>query len=297
MNPLWDRIGFNLIGTCYTLKGHSIASIHTCFYIPELDIMLDAGMESKYFPEKTFVTHGHMDHSLYLPATFVELSNRKNLHDKQKKPTIFVPSKMFKPTLNYIYSSYALSKNNPHHRMMKAFQLVGVDGGKRIEMVIKNNKWIVEVIECDHTVPCVGYGFIQVRRKVKDEYMDLPKQRYGELKKEGIEFAEEREFPIFCYLGDSTAKVFENFDYAKYPNIICECTYINSDDDKEKTNKHTHWEELEPIIRSHPDNMFILYHFSQRYSSVEIYAFFDKMGCPNLFPWIEKPTEDEIEKN
>jgi ribonuclease Z len=73
-------------------------------------------------------------------------------------------------------------------------------------------------------------------------------------------------------LCDTTTSIYEEhkqiFDY-KW--IICECTFLDADTyDLAKKSKHTHWFDLRDIIVAHPENMFILIHFSMRYDHIVI---------------------------
>lgn len=52
-----------------TLIGWSKAAIGTGFHIPELKWALDAGITGLPASDRVFVTHGHLDHSLVLPAS------------------------------------------------------------------------------------------------------------------------------------------------------------------------------------------------------------------------------------
>ena len=87
------------------------------------------------------------------------------------------------------------------------------------------------------------------------------------------------------YIGDTNELVFSiNPELFEYKDIIVECTFLEEDDlgifiiitnviiiiiivtiaQADKT-KHCHWLRLREIIKSHPSNNFILYHFSTRY--------------------------------
>ena len=71
MNPIYriwnDHEHIKLSGTPYTLQGFSIAGYRTNFYIPQLNLMLDAGISANFTPKKIFITHSHADHIANLP--------------------------------------------------------------------------------------------------------------------------------------------------------------------------------------------------------------------------------------
>ena len=66
---------------------------------------------------------------------------------------------------------------------------------------------------------------------------------------------------------------------------MCECTFIKDDEiERAEVTDHTHWSLLEKIVKAHPKNNFILYHFSTRYSVEEIKEFFDGLKYKNVKP-------------
>ena len=83
-------------------------------------------------------------------------------------------------------------------------------------------------------------------------------------------------------------EIVENQDIFKYKVIMIECNFILDEHlDKAKETQHIHWSQLKPIIESHPNNKFILYHFSLRYKPSIIEDFF-KDKPSNCYPWISK---------
>ncbi len=163
------------------------------------------------------------------------------------------------------------------------------------DLTIKGKRYMINVIECDHTVPCVGYGFTEIRSKLKPEFEGLTGQQIGAKKREKIEVTADTPFPQFCFLGDSTTKVFDRSPSVfNYPVIICECTFLMPDDyDNAVRKKHTHWSDLKPIVMAHPGTTFILYHFSARYRTKEVWSFFEKEkeenSIGNIVVWIPVP--------
>ena len=73
----------------------------------------------------------------------------------------------------------------------------------------------VKIIKCFHRVPCVGYGFTEVRDKLKDEYKNIDGKELGKLRKDGVTITEKKEFHIFCYIGDTDLRVLENNELLK----------------------------------------------------------------------------------
>lgn len=272
------------------LEGWSWAALKTCFYIPQMRIMLDAGLPFNGVPGSVFLTHTHSDHSNNLHLLLV--------NPPPEKIKIFVPTARPGDTptgelvSNYIESLYRLSTYC--HRTPKALsrcEIIECKSGTTFEMEIRKKRMEIRVIRCYHTVPCVGYGFTELRRKLKDEYLGMEGKEIGKLRKEGVDIYRTEPFPFFCYLGDSTAQVFEDSHIFNYPTIITECTFLLPEHYQEAIeDRHTHWNDIYPIIASHPENRFVLYHFSCRYKASEINDFFKKYReeLPNLVVWVKK---------
>ena len=79
MSDLWKKVlPIKIPNTQLTLMGYSVAARNTAFYIPEMKIMLDCGIENEYIPDHIFITHCHADHSKNIPLNIVQLSNIKS---------------------------------------------------------------------------------------------------------------------------------------------------------------------------------------------------------------------------
>lgn len=286
MDELWrSNDPFTIPGTNYTVVGYSVAAEKTSFFIQELKLMLDCGLSHCLQPEHIFITHMHMDHSLCLPNCVVQLGNFKS--QIEIKPTIFVPVKMLDKVKNFLHTTFEMSKNNPKHTVGNKYNVVGVGTNSIFSLQMKKKQFEVVVFHCDHSVPCVGYGFSEVRMKLKDEYKDVFGQEIGKLRKSGIDVTEEKTFPIFCYLGDTSIDVFKDTRIFEYPTIFVECTFIDNEHEQyAKEKKHICWNQLEPVVKSNPGNTFVLYHFSRRYNKEDLEQFFGKLEYTNIYPWI-----------
>jgi ribonuclease Z len=290
LNALWkvwdDHDTIKIPGTQLTLKGFSIAALRTNFYIPELSIMLDAGISGNMAPDYIFVTHSHSDHIANLPYHLYSAKNGKKIQ-------IYIPEEMTKKMTGMLDSITMLNDEYPNPEFenkengnMKCYNIVPVKPGIS-DVILRNKKYELEVIKCYHSVPCVGYGFSEFKTKLKDEYKELSSKEIGELRRKGVDVSCEVKNPILCFLGDTSDEVLKDKSLEKYRNIMIECTFIRDEElvQAEKT-KHIHWKSLEKYITDHPNINFILYHFSQRYKKSEIKEFFDNKKLPNVIPWI-----------
>ena len=263
------------------VHGHSRGSERSGFYIPELRLCLDAGIQMYFEPKTICVTHCHTDHSFALPMILTGISSR---------PEIYVPQQHTHLFTNFTDSCYQLSKGRSNVKCKHS--ITGVKPGDIIPL--KDNYYI-KVYNLDHNVPTRGYGIFRVKQKLKQEYHGLTSKDIVELKKQGIKISYEVHEPVLAYLCDTTIKPLENnLDLFQFPALMVECTFLNSDDDRHaeeiKNAKHIHWKHLLPIVKSHPEINFHLIHFSARYDDEEISEFFNKEcqehGLTNIDPWL-----------
>ncbi|GAA2670957.1 MBL fold metallo-hydrolase [Nonomuraea recticatena] len=165
----------------------------------------------------------------------------------------------------------------------------------------------VRVVECEHKVPCVGYAFSQRSKTLRPEFEQLRQSlvqqgRGGEFgrvmarkRQEGIDVDAAIRRPLFAFLGDTHVSVFERNPWLfDYPVIITECTFLE-DTGLERANRvgHTVWSQLRPWVEAHPRTLFVLIHFSLRYSDRQVLTFFrqqweqaDTSRPDNVLLWV-----------
>ena len=213
------------LGNGLSMIGGSIAAKATTFFIPEKKIMLDCGLPGKINEQRVdhiFITHGHMDHSGNLNQVLMANSNMKH---GSRKVKIYIHNKQVEQLYEYIKATFAFSTNTLHPKITRGadksslmkgdvfkgskIEIIPVSFGQKIEIEFSaQSKWIIDVIYCRHTVPCVGFGFSDVRTKLKEEYTHLTGPEIGALSKKGILVSETIEVPLFCYLGDTDHTIF-----------------------------------------------------------------------------------------
>ncbi|EGS20830.1 uncharacterized protein CTHT_0026680 [Thermochaetoides thermophila DSM 1495] len=316
-----------------TLTGRSRAAWHTSFVIPQLNLLLDAGLcVNNLRPKHIFLTHGHSDHTLLTPA-FVK---------REDPPDIFCPAEMKQVLDNFINANTVLnlgglwtlgdletdlsssdlestnssdssgSGNGPGDGLLRTHithplvpsqtvtlrRLVGGSGNSA------KPSWTATAFACDHTVPCLGYVFHQITYKLKPEYRSLSPAELRTLRQSiGSDITQPVATPVFAFLGDTTALTLDqNPEVQKWLEeglkvVITECSFLREEHraQAEKT-KHTLWADLEPIIRRWPNTTFILMHFSLRYTDEEIRTFFKELGDKvpsNVVVWIDGEGDDE----
>lgn len=275
----WKKVNTcKLKNTPYTLIGYSVAARNTGFYIPELRVALDIGVPSCHSPEYIFITHCHLDHCGCLPNSIIDTG--------EVNPQIIVPRVCEEQIINYIHYTFAMTKNNPNPKIHNKYTLHGVIPEERFETKIKKMDYVIDIFRSNHTVPCMSYGFNEIRTKLKDEYKTYTQSEIEQKKIDGYEITNKIEVPQFCFVGDTDEKIFANQVLKKYPTIIIECTFLYEEHIKHaKKDKHIHWVHLQKYIDETPETTFILIHFSSRYTDEEIRHFFSDKKRDNMIIW------------
>ena len=275
---IWN-FSLSLPDTQLTIRGHSRGSERSCFYIPELKVFFDAGIQSYYNPDYIFITHCHSDHSFQLPMILTGLNR-----DGKQPPLICTPKESQRLFQNFIGVSYQLRKGT--ERARGHFKVTGVDPGDEIDL--KKNGHFVRVYQLHHNVPTRGYGICQNRKKLNPEYVGLSVPELKKLKESGVDINIITEYNFFAYLCDTNIKCFyTNPDLLKYKYIMIECTFFQ-DEDMNEIEHHIHWNDLRQIVKENPNVTFILIHFSMRYHWQVIIDFFDKEKekFKNIIAWV-----------
>lgn len=271
------------LGNEVTLRGHSRSAERTCFFWNELSIYFDAGIQGNKPGKFVLLTHGHGDHSASLPLMDVEFDG--------DPINVLVPAEVEEQANTFTNAFYRLNDATEELKNNRYIKITPVIPGQKLRFEIKKRQYEIEVFNCHHSVPTVGYGVSEIKKKLKDEYKSLPGSDIGKLRKEGVEINEEVISPVIIYLGDTKASVLENKDIFKYPIIMIECTFFGEGEDKDAIHKsHVHWNHLKPYVETYPDIKFVVYHFSTKYKRYVIDKFFQNVqkneNINNILAWL-----------
>lgn len=279
---VWNQRSHKIKDTEFTIIGFSVAALRTNFYIKELNIMFDGGLSSNYSPSHVFITHLHTDHIANVPWHFVP--------GEPRNVQIYVPqftAVRMKPFLEashpYQGQNDALGEKSQNH---DAYKIIEVEDKINVPIEIKGKKHILEIIRCYHTVRCTSYGLIEIKTKLKQEYLGLKGAEIKELRQQGVELTEQILKPYFLYIGDTSKEILKDERLKKYSTIMIECTFIDDEEEERATlTEHMHWKHLEQYVIDNPNINFILYHFSSRYKRDHIDDFFNKINLSNVIVW------------
>ena len=232
----------------YTLIGRSRAADATSFYIPELDMLLDCGcLVAVTRPLYIFITHSHSDHCLDI--------NR--MISRSRPPQIYLPSSQVEMMKDYMDKCFILrgaGRVNPDPTTWTpSYQLIGA---KPDDIFPFRKDMQIRVFDMDHSVPCCGYGFYQIRSKLKEEYRHLTSKEIAQLKRDNsdLQLSEPRAAPLFAFMGDTTASIFQRYstELFQFPVIIVECSFIDNEEHAERASdvKHVLWVRRKSLIVS-----------------------------------------------
>lgn len=301
----------------YVLTGRSRAAWHTSFVLPQLNLLLDAGLcVNSLRPKHIFLTHGHSDHTLLAPA-FVK---------REDPPDVYCPTEMTRALDDFMLARTMLNlgglvgyddaetsgvtmaegeANGQHgeavsdetrtsgeRAWLNTHRTYGLQAGDIITLR-RYPDITVQAFACDHTVPSLGYVFRKTVTKLRAEYTSLPGPEIQRLRKSGVAITEPRTTPVFAFLGDTTAATLASdpdWLRAGIPVVITECSFLQEEHRAQAAKtKHTLWADLEPVVRRWPATTFVLTHFSMRYPEAEVTRFFRELpDCPkNIVVWAD----------
>jgi ribonuclease Z len=278
--------------TRLTVTGYSRANDKTFFHLPELRCCIDAGLCEGRRPDAVFLTHTHHDHTADL----------EYLAGKETGVDVYAPAAAVGHIDAYIRARRELGSVGRYDPAAAPGRLHGVQPGDVIEYG-KQGRYRVRVAACVHKVPCVGYAFSEVRRRLTPALERLKTEmaaqgqgaefgrRMAERRKGGEPVEERYEVPLFAVMGDTHPSAFAQAPWLfDYPVVFTECTYLY-DAERERAARvgHTVWGVLRPVVEAHPHTLFVLTHFSLRHSDREVVTFFDRerasLPAGNVVVW------------
>jgi len=268
------------------------------YFVPELGIVLDAGIHVKSLAPKTvLLTHGHRDHIGALPV------------HAQGKAKIMAPKSISSLVRRFLIAeaqlNYGDEKQTDEETIaaLGDFDIDAVEDGD--EILLPRSCYTgsptplgVQVFTAPHKdgVPAVSYGIYRAKTRLKDEYASLPKSELGGLIQNDVQITEPYNEGLLFYTGDTTITLLRERwreILPKYKHIIHEVTFLGQPssklDEASRKKGHTHYSQLHPWICAFPDTTFVCVHWSLRYSREDVLDFFDRQygGVPkNVVLWI-----------
>lgn len=238
-----------------TVEGWSRAGIQSCWRVPELRVGFDLGAIPWDFTSTAtwFVSHGHIDHLLALPAL---LARRSML--KYPPPTIHVPAEVAGDVRAMLDAWEALDRGK------QVCELIGMGPGDTVELSDDHH---VTAFPTAHPVPSRGYVVWVRRQKLKEEFVGLPGERLKELRESGAELTAEVRVPLVCYTGD-TGPAGLDADPAVYEAkvLIVEMSFARQEHTRERIHAfgHLHLDDFAERADRFRNELIIAGHVTSR---------------------------------
>jgi ribonuclease Z len=245
----------------YTVRGVSVGGVYTTVQVPELGVLLDAGIPLRAFAgaDHMFVSHGHVDHV----GGLMGLLGVRGMMRKSGLPRLYLPSEIAADVDEMLAAASRMQ------RFALAVELRPMQPGD--EIAVANNLW-VRAFRTHHPVPSLGYQFFRRVQKLKAEYSDLPGSEIGLRKRRGDELFTAVDHLELCYATDTLIRVLDsNPSMLKSRVLILECTFY--DDRKSLADSragcHIHLDELVEAVERFENEHIVLMHTSQIYTPAE----------------------------
>jgi ribonuclease Z len=204
------------------------------------------------------LTHGHLDHA----AGLAHHASRRTL---QGLP----PARVFAPeeAVPDLEAWLAISQ-----RLEQVDYGVHVTPAVPGRTVALRRDLQLKFLPGRHRVPTAGYLFSEVKRKLKDEFLELPGSRIAALRSAGTEVTRREETPLLAYPGDCGASIFDAVPELFFARVLLiECSFLLPEDrDRAAVYEHLHLEDFLERADQFENEVIVLTHFSQRYRPEEI---------------------------
>jgi ribonuclease Z len=257
----------------HTLTGVSVGGVYTALLVPELGVLLDAGISPRSFvgAENLLLSHGHADHIGALPAL---IGVRGLAH--APAPRTFLPAEIEGDIREGVE---AFSRGQ--HRKVE-LPLVPVRPGDEHQL---SSDLYVRVFRTLHSVPSVGYLLLRKVQKLREEFLDLPSHELAARRKAGDDLFHLEERYELAYATDTLIDVLdENPVLYEARTLILECTFLDERKSRDETRRkcHVHLDEILERADSFQNDHLVLMHFSQGYRPREVHEILKRRLPPSL---------------
>jgi ribonuclease Z len=244
------------------ILGASLAGEESFLVAPELNLAFDVGRAPREViaVDHVFLTHGHMDHAAGIAYYFAQRMFLDN-----DPGHLYLPEGLVEPVRELLRVWGEIDGHEPPANIHSATP--GQDHQIRRDLVVRTFR-VNHPCRRNHRGMIDGLGFaaIEVRRKLKEEYRDLPGPRLVELKQQGVEITRRIELPLVAYCGDTAPGDFLDLDHVRNAQVLLlECTFIDPEHlERARAGYHFHISYLREVLPRLKNERIVLTHMSRR---------------------------------
>ncbi len=269
-----DRFAASVRAGPYTVRGVSVGGVYTVLQVPELGVLLDAGLPLRAYSaaDRIFLSHGHIDHS----GGLLGLLGVRGMMHKPAPPRIFLPAEIAEDM------RALLAVASRMQRFPFEVELAPMAPGD--ELHLANDLW-VRAFRTHHPVPSLGYQFLRRVHKLKPEFQGLGGAEVARRRLAGEELLTLHDRLELCYATDTLVRVLEtNPSMLESRVLIIECTFYDERKSlaDSRAGCHIHLDELIEVCERFQNEHIVLMHTSQIYSPDDARAILQRR-CPRHF--------------
>ncbi len=238
----------------FTVAGYSVAGEETVICVPELDVVFDIGRAPResLAMNHVLLSHGHMDHAAGIGYYFSQ-------RDFQgiAGGTALVPAPLEGPLRN-LMAAWARVEGHP-----SPHTIVPMTAGDEYE--IRRNL-LARTFATRHVGASLGFTMIDVRKKLREEFIGLDSHEIVQLKAKGVEISNVLEVPLITYVGDTARGSYCDLPYVRNSRVLLlECTFFDDEHIRRaRKGKHIHVTDLPEILEGMDNEHIVLTHVTRR---------------------------------
>lgn len=258
----------------YTIRGLSVAGIHTSLLVRELGVLFDVGIAARSCAgaENVFISHGHADHC----GALVSLLGMRGLM-RLPPPRLFLPAEIA-GSIREALELFSRAQRYEFKIVAEALQ-PGDERELRPDLSVR-------AFRTHHTGPSLGYQFFSRVPKLKPEYLDLPGKEIARRRQQGDDLFDHDERLELAYATDTLLHVVETTpSLLRTRVLILECSFLDERKavSASRSGGHVHLDELLEKASAFENEALVLMHFSQMYSPAEVHAILKRRCPPELW--------------
>lgn len=236
------------------LQGFSLAGEETIMIVPEMNVAFDIGRAPREAIgiDHICLSHGHMDHAAGLAYYF----SQRNFQGTPPG-TVLAHHKLV-PAIEDLLQVWGRIEGH-----VSPGRIIGVDEDEDFQL---HRSLVIRPFRVSHPGPTLGFSLVEVRKKLKPEFVSLSGQQIADLKRSGQIVEDRLEIPRVAFCSDSAIGPFLDRDHVRNAEVlIVECTFFEPDHlDRARQGQHTYIDDLPQLLDRVRSPHIVLMHMSRR---------------------------------